>query len=99
VFGEATALKRALTYFAGGIVLGLMIVLVPLITLTEFNVDNRISQQTYSQSKSLSDEFRGIEGSYGSGTSGVLITDFVPLAIGFVVAMVAYLAVRWKRSS
>ena len=85
-------MKRALTYFAGGIELGLIIVLIPLIALTELNFQYRISQSSYSQSKSLPDELRGIEG--GSSTLRVSATDLEPLAISLVAAVVVYLMVR-----
>ena len=92
-------MKIGLTHFAGGIVLGLMIILIPLIALAELDVQNRISQPSYSQSKSLSDEFRGIEGSYGSGTSITLVTDLGPLAVSFVVAIAVYMVVRRRMPS
>jgi hypothetical protein len=82
-------LKKALMYFDCGIVLGILITLIPLITLAEFNIENRLPQP-----RSLSDEFRGIEGSYGLGTSRAPVSDLAPLVISFVVAMVAYLLVR-----
>ena len=88
---ETGTLKKILLYSAVAVVLGLLLTLVPLITLAEFRPENH-----YSVFYSLSEKMGEIEKpTYDRDTSAFSAYNLDILAISFVIALVVY--VLFKR--
>jgi hypothetical protein len=79
---EAKTLKKILLYSLVAMVLGLSLVLVPLITISEATTTD------YFLMPSLSNRLEKIEGKYSPDA------DVAFFAISFVIALVAYLLVK-----
>ncbi|MDI6905211.1 MAG: hypothetical protein QMD13_06975 [Candidatus Bathyarchaeia archaeon] len=84
-------MKKILVYSAVAVVLGLILTLVPLITLTEIQAENHY------MAGSLSEQLEKLEGTYGLNAPKYSVAELEIFAISFVIALVVY--VVFKRSS
>jgi hypothetical protein len=86
------ALKKILLYSGIAVVLGLLLTLVPLITLAEFRAENHYDTPLYA--KTLSEGMKNLEGAYGLDKPAYSIADFEALGVCFAIALVVYLLFR-----
>jgi hypothetical protein len=84
---ETIALKKMLTYSLIAIILGLSLILVPLATI---KAENGYNAMTYS----VGERLETLEGTHDSGFATYSVSDVEIFAIGFVIALAAYLLVR-----
>jgi len=91
---EANTLRRTLLYSAVAVVIGLLLTLVPLITLAEI----KAGYNHYAMPSSLSQRMETLEGArahFDADTPRYSAYDLEILAFSFVIALVAY--VLFKR--
>jgi hypothetical protein len=88
---ETDTLKKILLYSGVAIFLGLLLTLVPLITLGEFKAENH-EEMSYAQS--LPERMRGLEGAYGLDKPAFSATDVQVLGVCFAIALVVYVLSR-----
>lgn len=86
---EASALRRVWAYSALAVLLGLLLVLVPLITLLSIGAED---QRAANESFSLS--IKKLEGSRSDNGSS---TDAESLALSFIIVVVAFMFLRRRR--
>ena len=83
-------MNKILVYSAVAVVLGLMLIIVPLITLAEIIAENH-----YAPVGSFCKELEKLEGTYGLDAPKYSAADLEIFAISFVIALVVY--VLFKR--
>jgi hypothetical protein len=86
---ETYTLKKTLLYSGVAIVLGLLLTLVPLITLAEFRPENHYDTTAHIQS--FSGQMKRLEGTYGLDKPAYTGVDLQVLGVCFTVALVIYL--------
>lgn len=89
---ETDALKKILLYSGVAVVLGLLLTLVPLITLAEFRAENHHDATLYAQS--LPEQMKKLEGTYASDTPAYSTANLQVLGICFAIALVVYVLFR-----
>jgi hypothetical protein len=87
---EASALRRVWAYSALAVLLGLLLVLVPLITLLSIGAED---QRAANESFSLS--IKKLEGSRSDNGSST--ADAESLALSFIIVVVAFMFLRRRR--
>jgi len=88
---ETDTLKKILLYSGVAVVLGLLLTLVPLITLAEFRAEN-YDATLYAQS--LSERMKSLEGAYGLDKPAYSTADLQVLGVCFAIALVVYVLFR-----
>jgi biotin-(acetyl-CoA carboxylase) ligase len=81
-------MKKTLLYLLAAAILGILVTVVPLITVAQIGIG--INKQNEPQAKSLGQGLRQLEGGDGSKSSDVNNSDLAVLAISFVIALLAY---------
>jgi hypothetical protein len=89
---ETNTLKKILLYSGVAVVLGLLLTLVPLITLAEFRAENHYDATLYAQS--LSGQMKRLEGTYGLDKPVYSTADLQVLGVCFAIALVVYVLFR-----
>jgi len=89
---EMSTLKKILLYSGVAVVLGLLLTLVPLITLAEFRAENHYDTPVYAQS--LSERMKSLEGTYALYKPAFSTTDVQVLGVCFAIASVVYVLFR-----
>ena len=85
-------MKKILLYSAAAVVLGLLLMLVPLITLAKIRPNHY-----HAMRNSLSEKLETLDGTYDFGGSKYSAADVKVFAISFVVALVAYMLFKRRR--
>lgn len=86
-------MKKILLYSGVAVVLGLLLTLVPLITLAEFRPENHYDATLYVQS--LPEQMKSLEGTCGLDTPAYSTANLQVLGVCFSIALVVY--VLFKR--
>ena len=89
---ETDTLKKILLYSGVAVVLGLLLTLVPLITLAEFRTENHYDATLYAQS--LPERMKRLEGTYGLDTPAYSTANLQVLGVCFAIALVVYVLFR-----
>jgi hypothetical protein len=89
---ETDTLKKTLLYFGIAVILGLLLALVPLITLAEFRAENHFD--TLLCERSLSEKMNNLMEAYGLSEPVYSIANFEALGVCFAIALVVYLLFR-----
>ena len=89
---EMNALKKILLYSGVAVVLGLLLTLVPLITLAEFRAENHYDTPPYATV--LSEGMKSLEGTHGLDKPAYSTTDVQVLGVCFAIASVVYVLFR-----
>jgi hypothetical protein len=89
---ETDTLKKILLYSGVAVVLGLVLTLVPLITLAEFRAENHYDATLYVQA--LPGQMKRLEGTYGSDKPAYSTADLQILGACFAIAVVVYVLFR-----
>jgi hypothetical protein len=76
-------MKKTLLYLLAAAVLGILVTVVPLITVAQIGIES--NKQNEPQARSLGQGLRQLEGGDGSNSSDVAV-----LAISFFIALLAY---------
>jgi len=87
-------MKKTLLYILAAAVLGILVTVVPLITVARIVTEN--NKQNELQPKSLGQGLKQLEGGNGSNSSEVNSSDLAVLAISFFIALLAYTLVGHK---
>jgi hypothetical protein len=87
---EATALRKAWVYSALAIVLGLLLVLFPLITLTSIRAEDH-----HELNAMLSEKLKELDGSSSDRKSSS--SDVETLALSVIIALAAFMFLRRRR--
>jgi len=87
-------LKKILLYFLVAVVLGLLLTIIPLITLAEFEAEDH-----YATFFSLPDQMRKLERpAEGLGKSTYSSEGIAVFAISFIIAALVYLSLKRRMS-
>jgi hypothetical protein len=89
---ETNTLKKILLHSVVAVVLGLLLTLLPLITLAEFKAENHYEATPYVQS--LNEQMKRLEGTYGLDKPAYSTADLQILGACFAIALVVYLLFR-----
>jgi len=84
-------LKKILLYSGVAVVLGLLLTLVPLVTLAEFRAEN-YGARSYAQS--LSERMKSLEGAHGLDKPAYSTTNVQVFGVCFTIALVVYVLFR-----
>jgi len=87
---EASALRRIWAYSAVAVLLGLLLVLVPLVTLLSIGAEDHNAT-----SRSFFQSIKKLEGSRSDNDSST--ADAESLALSFIIAVVAFMFLRRRR--
>lgn len=89
-------MKKTLIYSAIAVILGLTLTLVPLTVVTETRVNKEYAIDE-SFMKGLEQRTRALEGApSGLGAPKYSIVDFEILLISFIIALAAYVLLKWR---
>ena len=89
---EMDSLKKILLYSVVAVVLGLLLTLVPLITLAEFRAENQYDGRPYVQS--FPEGMKRLDGTYGLDTPAYSTADLQVIGVCFAIASVVYVLFR-----
>jgi len=89
---EMDTLKKILLYSGVAVVLGLLLTLVPLITLAEFRAENHYDALLHAQS--LPEQMKRLEGTYCLDKPAYSTADLQVLGVCFAIALVVYVLSR-----
>ena len=81
-------MKKTLLYLLAAAILGILVTVVPLITIAQTGIGG--NTQNTPQAKSLGQGLKQLDGGDGSNSSQVNSTDLTVLAISFIIALLAY---------
>lgn len=81
-------MNKTLLYLLAAAVLGILVTVVPLITVAQTGIGG--NPQNAPQAKSLGQGLRQLDGGDGSKSSEVNSSDLTVLAISFIIALLAY---------
>jgi hypothetical protein len=87
-------MKKTLLYLLSAVILGILITIVPLITIAQIESGNKNPNQSYEQS--LGQGLKQLDKGNGSNNSNADNSDVVILAISFTIALIAYGLVEHK---
>ena len=87
-------MKKILLYSGVAVVLGLLLTLVPLITLAEFRPENHYDATLYVQS--LPEQMKSLEGTYGLDTPAYSTANLQVLGVCFSIALVVYVLFKCR---
>jgi hypothetical protein len=94
-------LKKTLLYLLAAAILGILVTVVPLITVVKFTTVAKTaiggSTQLAPQPRSIGQGLKQLEGGSGLNSSQVNISDLTVLAISIIIALLAYTLVRRER--
>lgn len=85
-------MNKTLLYLWTAAILGILVTIVPLITITQIGVGDRNQSELYTQS--LGQSLKRLDGSYSSNTPRSDNLDLAVLAISLAIALAVYTVVR-----
>lgn len=81
-------MKKILLHLSAAAILGILITIVPLITIAQIGIGE--NQQTGFYPSTLGEGVRKLDGDYGSNTSNVNNSYVTVLAVSFIIALAAF---------
>jgi len=81
-------MKKTLLYLLVAAILGILITVVPLVTVAQTGIGG--NKQNPSQAKSLGEGLKQLDGENSSNSSQINSSDLTALAISFIIALLAY---------
>jgi hypothetical protein len=87
-------MKKILLYLAAAAILGILITIVPLITIAQIGIGENRESVFYPSS--IGQGVRQLDGDYGSNTSNVNNSYVTVLAVSFIIALATFALVGHK---
>lgn len=87
-------MKKTLLYLLAAAILGVLVTIVPLVTVAKTGIGG--NTQHASQPQSLGQGLKQLDGGNGSNSSQANSSDLTVLAISFIIAFLAYSLIRYR---